>query len=220
MNSTSPASRLTSEDRALIQAIGSRLRHIIQGRDVEIQDVDRRDELGVLANMVNRAAKELRNSRRRDEQQRREIEQRLEELRAANETQQQLLSTIKELSTPILNIYQGILLLPIVGVLDSARAAHAINTLLERISAAHAQVVILDITGVPVIDTQVANVLLQASRAAGLLGSRVILCGISPEVAQVVISLGIDFSALKPTSDLQAALVYALHLVNRHIAKQ
>ena len=181
-------------------------------------DIDRRDELGILANMINRVAKELRNSRRRDAEQRRELEQRLAELHGAYATQHQLLATIKELSTPVLSIYEGVLLLPVVGFLHSARAAHIIGALLEKISATSAQVLILDITGVPTIDTQVANVLLQAARAAALLGSRVILCGISPEVAQVVVSLGIDLSTLRPSSDLQSALQQALQLVGHQIA--
>lgn len=217
-NHSSPPSRLTQEDRALIQSLGSRLRAIIHHQDSEPLDIDRRDELGILANMINRVAKELRNSRRRDAEQRRELEQRLAELHGAYATQHQLLATIKELSTPVLSIYEGVLLLPVVGILDSARAAHIIGALLEKISATSAQVLILDITGVPTIDTQVANVLLQAARAAALLGSRVILCGISPEVAQVVVSLGIDLGTLRPSSDLQSALQQALQLVGHQIA--
>lgn len=209
----SPSSRLSAEDRALLQTLGSRLRKIIQHKEFEVVDVDRVDELGILANMVNRVAKELRNSRRRDEQQRQELEQRLAELEAANQRQQLLLATIKELSTPILDIFPGVLLLPIVGALDTARAAYVIEELLQRITASSAQMVILDVTGVGVIDTQVANVLVQAAHAAKLLGAKVILCGISPEVAQVVISLGIDLVALTPCRDLQAALQIAFATV-------
>ena len=210
-------SNLTDEDRSIIQIIGSNLRHIIQGRRIETQEFDRRDELGILANMVNRVSKELYNSRQRDQRQRQEIERQLGELRIAHETQERLLSTIRDLSTPILNIHQGVLLLPIIGFLDSARAEHVISTLLDRIATTQAQVVILDITGVHTLDTQVANVLLQAAQATDLLGARVILCGVSPEVAQVVISLGIDLSTLTPSSDLQAALETALRLTGYRI---
>ncbi|NOK58195.1 MAG: Anti-anti-sigma regulatory factor (antagonist of anti-sigma factor) [Chloroflexi bacterium AL-W] len=207
---------LTDEDRALIQIIGSNLRHIIQGHRIQAQEFDRRDELGILANMVNRVAKELHNSRQRDQRQREEIERQLGELRSAHETQERLLSTIRDLSTPILNIHQGVLLLPIIGFLDTSRAEHVITTLLGRITTIQAHVIILDVTGVHTLDTQVANVLLQAARAVELLGARVILCGISPEVAQVVVSLGIDLSTLTPSSNLQEALATALRLTKKH----
>lgn len=210
---------LTREDRALAQAIGSQLRQLIQGKDVAPLTVHRRDELGILANMVNRVAKELQLSRRRDEQQRRELEQRLAELQEAQAIQTRLTETISELSTPILNIYDGILLLPLVGAIDSARAAQVIDTLLDRIAVTRAQVVILDITGVPSVDTQVASVLLKTAQAAALLGARVILCGITPEVAQVIVGLGIDLMTLTPSSDLRTALVQALHLVGLSICQ-
>ncbi len=220
MNNVSSGSLLTPEDLALIRAIASHLRMIMQGKEIKPLQSDRRDELGILANIVGRAAKELSHSRRRDQQQRQELEQRLAELQSAHEVQQQMLSTIKELSTPILNIYEGILLLPIVGALDTARTNHVIETLLDKISTTRARIVILDITGVSTMDTQVADVLIRAARAAALLGSRVILCGISPQVAQVVVSLGIDLGAMMPAADLQAALLRALGLLGYYIADQ
>lgn len=207
-------SRLSSDDLLLVQALGSRLRSLIGNREFHPIETDRRDELGILAMMVNRVAIELRNSRRQDEQRRRELEQRIEELNVAATNQQRLLDMIKELSTPILSIYDGVLLLPMIGALDTGRTQHMIGALLAQVSQRQAQVVILDITGVPVVDTQVANVLLQAAQATELLGARVILCGISPSVAQVVISLGIDLSGLLPCSDLQAAIALARNAVD------
>jgi len=211
------ASRLSLDDRRLIQAIGSRLRQIIQGVKIDAEDVPRRDELGILANMVNRVAKELYQTRQRDLAQRQEIEQRLEELRLAHTRQEHLLATIRDLSSPVLNIYGGVLLLPIIGALDNERAQHAISTLLEKTAQTRARVVILDVTGAHTIDTHVANVLIQAARAVGLLGAQVIVCGITPEIAQVVVSLGIDLKAMTPMGDLQAALHMALHLLGRRI---
>lgn len=206
-------SQLTREDRLLIQSLANRLRRIVQSEDVETIDVDRRDDLGILANMINRVAKELRNSRRLDAERKHELEARLAELHTAHETEQRLTRTIRELSTPILNIHQGVLLLPLVGVLDSDRASHAIDTLLTRVTEVQARIVILDITGVPTVDTNVANVLIQAARATSLLGARAILCGIRPEVAQVAVNLGINLSALMPCHDLQAAIQRALLLL-------
>lgn len=217
VDQASPATGFSHEDRVLIQTIGNQLRKLLQGQELPPLDVNRRDELGILAGMVNRVARELALSRRRDEQQRRELEQRLAELEAAYATQQQLMETIGQLSTPILDIYAGVLLLPLIGTIDSARAARIIETLLERIAATRARIVILDITGVVAIDTHVAGVLLKTAQAAALLGARVILCGIAPEVARVIVGLGVDLSQLTPASDLRAALVEALEALNLHI---
>lgn len=216
---SSEAPRLRLEDRRLVQSIGSRLRRIIQGEQYEIEDTDRRDELGILANLVNRVAKELHFSKQRTIAQHREIENRLEELREAYSRQEVLLSTIQELSSPILNIYDGVLLLPIIGALDSGRANHTISLLLERVSATHAKVVILDVTGAYTIDTQVANALIYASKATRLLGAEIIMCGITPEIAQVVVSLGINLEVMTTRADLQEALGTALQMVGRQITK-
>lgn len=205
-------SALSVDDRALLRRIGSQMRHIIQGKYDEGQDVDRIDELGILANMVNRVARELQLTRERDQQQRQEIERQFAELQQANYTQQHLLQTIIEVSTPALVIYDGILLLPLVGTLDSDRAAYVLTALLNRIEQVKAKVVILDITGANMVDTHVANLLLGSARAVALLGARVILCGITPETAQVVVNLGIDLSSLTTCGDLRAALIIALRL--------
>jgi len=213
-------SQLTREDRLLIQSLANRLRRILLDQEIDMVEIDRRDELGVLASMVNRVAKELRNTRRHNAERQQELEARLAELHQAHETQQRLARTIKELSTPILNIYEGVLLLPLIGVLDGERASHAITTLLMRITEMQGRIVILDITGVPTVDTNVANVLMQAAQAASLLGARVILCGIRPEVAQVAVNLGINFSTLTPCHDLQAAIQQALLLTGGQIARR
>jgi rsbT co-antagonist protein RsbR len=119
-------------------------------------------------------------------------------------------SAIQELSTPIIPMYEGILVLPIVGSIDSHRAGQIMEGLLEGISAHTADVVILDITGVPVIDTGVANYLLQSARAARLLGSTVVLVGIGAEIAQTVVQLGIDMAGIVTRANLQSGIEFAL----------
>ncbi len=203
---------ISAEDRALIRRIGSQLRQIIRGVYNDVQDVDRLDELGILANMANRVARELQLSRERDQRQ-------LEELRQAHITQQQLLETIAEVSTPALTIYDGVLLLPLIGALDSTRAQQLLATLLERTEQTQARVVILDITGANMIDTHVANALLNAARAVALLGAKVIICGITPETAQVVVNLGIDLSSIITCGDLQAALTLGLRASGYRITR-
>jgi len=119
-------------------------------------------------------------------------------------------SAIQELSTPIIPMYEGILVLPVVGSIDSHRAGQIMEGLLEGISAHSADVVILDITGVPVIDTGVANYLLQSARAARLLGSTVVLVGIGAEIAQTVVQLGIDMTGIVTRANLQSGIEFAL----------
>jgi rsbT co-antagonist protein RsbR len=120
---------------------------------------------------------------------------------------------IIELSTPVIQVWQGILTLPIVGAIDSPRAAKITEDLLERIVARQARVVIMDITGVPLVDTGVANRLLKTVRAASLLGARCLLVGIRPEIAQTVVHLGVDLSGIETCADLQSGLERAFGMV-------
>lgn len=124
---------------------------------------------------------------------------------------------ILELSTPIVPMLEGVLVLPLVGSIDTARAGQIMETLLEAIGQYHAQVVIIDITGVPVVDTGVANHLLQVAQAAGLLGAECVLVGISPEVAQTIVSLGVNLSRILTRRDLQSGVEYALRRTGKRI---
>jgi rsbT co-antagonist protein RsbR len=130
------------------------------------------------------------------------------------ESQQQ---TIRELSTPILPLYEGILVLPLVGAIDSFRAGQMMERLLTTIAERQADIVILDITGVPVIDTAVANYLLQTARAAQLIGAHVILVGIGPEIAQTMVQLGVDVSSIEVGATLQSGIDLALRRMGRAI---
>jgi rsbT co-antagonist protein RsbR len=123
-------------------------------------------------------------------------------------------SLLEEISVPVIQVWESILLLPLIGVIDSRRATQVLEGLLESIGRAHAQVVILDITGVPVVDTSIASYLVQAMQAAQLLGCQSILVGISPEIAQTLVGLGIDFSQIRTLATLQSGLDYALKRLN------
>jgi rsbT co-antagonist protein RsbR len=123
----------------------------------------------------------------------------LAELRASE-------AAVQELSAPILPILPGVLVAPLIGAMDSDRAALFARNLLGAIERQGARRVIFDITGVPVVDTNVAATLLQAAAAAGLLGARVALVGIRPEVAQTLVALGVGFEAMTPYADLQEAV--------------
>ncbi|MFV9507165.1 MAG: PAS domain S-box protein [Oscillochloridaceae bacterium umkhey_bin13] len=119
-------------------------------------------------------------------------------------------AALRELSTPLMPIADGVVALPLIGSIDSARAQQIVETLLTGVVERRAATVILDITGVPVVDTQVANVLLQATQATKLLGARVVLTGIRPEVAQTLVGLGIDLSGIITLASLQHGIAWAL----------
>lgn len=131
-------------------------------------------------------------------------------LQAASQAQERLLETVRELSTPAIPIYDGILVLPLVGNIDTGRASQVMEAVLNGIAREHASVVIVDVTGVPIIDTGVANHLVQVTQAAQLLGARCMLVGIKPEVAQTLVQLGVDLSSIVTRSDLQAGVAFAL----------
>lgn len=117
-------------------------------------------------------------------------------------------AALAELSTPLIPISDRVMVMPLIGSVDSRRAQQVIDTLLSGIAANHAASVILDITGVPVVDTQVANALLRAAQAVRLLGAQVVLTGIRPEVAQTLVSLGTDLSGITTRSSLQSGIAY------------
>ncbi len=109
---------------------------------------------------------------------------------------------IRELSTPVLQFREGMLLLPLVGIIDSARARQLTEQLLRAIRLYRAKVVVMDITGVPAIDTKVANHLLQTVEACRLMGAIAIATGLSPEIAQALVALGVDLSKIRTVGDL------------------
>ena len=113
---------------------------------------------------------------------------------------------IRELSTPVLQIRDRLLLLPIIGVIDTHRARLITESLLKAIRANRAKVVVMDITGVATIDSKVANHLIQTVTAAKLMGAAVIVTGLSADVAQSLVALGIDLAKLNTVGDLQGGM--------------
>jgi rsbT co-antagonist protein RsbR len=118
-------------------------------------------------------------------------------------------AALAELSTPLIPISDAVMVMPLIGAVDSRRAQLVLEALLEGVASSHALVAILDITGVPVVDTQVANALLRAAQAVKLLGAQVVLTGIRPEVAQTLVGLGADLSGIVTCGSLQTGIAYA-----------
>lgn len=125
--------------------------------------------------------------------------------------------TIRDLSTPILPVYEGIIVVPLVGVIDSYRATQIMEHLLQSITTYQSDIVIVDITGVPFVDTNVMNYLLQTARAVRLVGAQIVLVGISADVAQTIVQLGADLSNISTLANLQESLQYALQQMRRRI---
>ena len=126
---------------------------------------------------------------------------------------------ILELSTPVLQLREGLLILPIIGILDSQRARQLTEQLLNSIRNNRAKVAVVDITGVAAVDSKVANHLLQTAEAARLMGATVILTGLSAEVAQSLVSIGVDLSRLITVGDLQGGIVEADRLLGVRVVR-
>ena len=128
------------------------------------------------------------------------VQQQLKTIRA----QQRLL--VERLDTPILTVWEGVLVLPVIGDVDAERSARITETALAAIDAEEARWLILDVTGVGVIDTETASNFLRVAQAVEILGARCLLAGVRPEVAQALVALGIDLRRLSTQRDLHQAL--------------
>jgi len=124
---------------------------------------------------------------------------------------------LQELSAPLIPVMDKITIMPLVGTIDTERAKSIMENILEGVMAHKAEVVLVDITGVPVVDTMVAHHIIQAAEAVRLIGARCILVGIRPEIAQTIVSLGIDLSEFITKSSLQKGFKTALQITNRKI---
>ncbi len=124
-----------------------------------------------------------------------------------------------ELSTPVVKLWDGILALPMIGTLDSARTQVVMESLLHRIVETGAEVAIIDITGVPTVDTLVAQHLLKTVTAIRLMGAEAIISGIRPQIAQTIVHLGVDLQGVTTKANLADALAVALERTGQIIVK-
>lgn len=126
---------------------------------------------------------------------------------------------ILELSTPVVQLWQGILALPLIGSVDTARSQQIMEDLLTRITETGSTMVIMDITGVPIVDTAVAKHLLQTVAAARLLGAESVIVGVSSRIAQTIVHLGIDLSEVVTRTSMARGLEYALARTGHKVVK-
>ncbi|MFT3936175.1 MAG: STAS domain-containing protein [Chitinophagaceae bacterium] len=126
---------------------------------------------------------------------------------------------IAEISTPVIRVWDGILALPIIGTLDSSRTQVIMESLLNEIVATGSSITILDISGVPAVDSLVAQHLLKTVGATRLMGAECIVSGIRPEIAQTIVHLGIDLSGIITKASLASALQHAFKVLNLQVKK-
>ena len=124
-------------------------------------------------------------------------------------------AAIRELSTPVIRVYERVLLLPLVGAVDSHRAQQIMESVLSNVVEAQARCIIIDIAGVPVVDTRVADHLLKTAAAVRLLGAEVVLTGITAQVARTMVQLGLDVSSMHTVSRLSDGIELALSMVGK-----
>jgi len=145
------------------------------------------------------AVRDIRNRKRREETIRRQAEE------------------ILEISTPTLRVWDGVLVAPLIGTLDSQRSQRLVDALLNAIVASGSEIALVDITGVPTIDTQTAHHLIETISAVRLLGAEVILTGVRPSIAQTLVHLGIDLSGITTRASLATGLRVALEMIEASI---
>jgi PAS domain S-box-containing protein len=153
---------------------------------------------------MGRIVHDLSDQMRKDQEMLALKEQMIEAQRAA----------LHELSSPLIPLSSEVVLMPLIGSVDSQRAQQIMETLLEGVARYKAGTAIVDITGVSVVDTQVANALIQAAQAVRLLGAQVILTGIGPTMAQTLVHLGADLSSIITRGSLQSAIAFAMNKMN------
>jgi len=168
--------------------------HTSLQRERELEHVRESQEL-----VITERTAAVQHALRDVEQREAHLTQTLAELRASQQA-------VQELSAPVIPVLAGVLVAPLIGALDGVRAAMLTDNLLRAVEQQHTQYVIFDITGVPIVDTHVAQVLIQTTSALRLLGASVLLVGIRPEVAQTMVALNIDLGAVVTYADLREAI--------------
>lgn len=175
------------------------------------------DALAGLEMGINFLIVDLRTAAKQTREQQDALLAQQRELEAKLATIEQQADAIRELSTPVIEIWDDIIVLPIVGVVDSQRTADIMENLLKSIVDKQAACAIIDVTGVEVVDTRTADHLLRVTRAARLLGTRCVLTGLSPAVAQTLVAVGTEMTELVTLRNLKAGLLYCIQFTSKKL---
>ncbi|MGZ3421532.1 MAG: STAS domain-containing protein [Polyangiales bacterium] len=176
------------------------------------------DALSGLEIGINFLIVDLRSTAKANEEQRNALMTQQRELEAKLLTIEQQAAAIRELTTPVMEIWDDVLVLPIVGVVDTRRSMDIMNNVLEKIVERQSKCVIIDVTGVEMVDTKTADYLLKVFRAANLLGTRCVLTGLSPAVAQTLVEIGADLTEIRTLRNLKAGLLDCLRFLKGQAA--
>ena len=177
--------------------------------DLRIES-DIEDDFSGVEQAINLLIEDLTHELRKSNQMKAEMEDKLRKIQEQQKTILQQQEDLMELSSPVSKVWENILILPVIGTLDSQRTQIMMENLLQKIVSTGCTTAILDITGVPTVVTPVANHLLKKVTAARLLGAECIVSGISPAIAQTIVHLGISLTNILTKATLQDAMIYAL----------
>lgn len=209
---------MSQEDTAQFKVSSDRLEAIIEALSYASVDefdscltllqrsTDVRDEFSELETAFSIFVRELAEAKRELNRALVQAEAVNRELEGKLETIEMQQAAIRELSTPIIEVWAGVLCLPVVGVVDSQRSAEMTETLLETIVAKQARMAIVDITGIDVMDTKTADHFIKMARAVRLLGAECIVSGINPGIAQTLTHIGVDLTGVRTLRSLRDAL--------------
>lgn len=168
------------------------------------------DDLTGIEQAINLLIDDLTHELKKSLKMKDDLEEKLRKIQEQQKTILKQQEDLMELSSPVSKVWENILILPVIGTLDSQRTQIMMENLLQKIVSTGCTTAILDITGVPTVDTQVANHLLKTVTAARLLGAECVVSGISPAIAQTIVHLGINLTNILTKATLQDAMIYAL----------
>jgi rsbT co-antagonist protein RsbR len=223
-----------SEDNHQVAVTSERLQRVIQALSfASVDEFDQcitllgeseeQDEFRELETAFTIFVQELAEAKQQETRARMRAENANRELEAKLETIEMQQAAIRELSTPIIEVWSGVLCLPVVGVVDSQRSAEMTETLLEMIVSKQARTAIVDITGIDVMDTKTADHFIKMARAVRLLGAECVISGINPGIAQTLTHIGVDLTGVKTMRNLRDALQFHLRETEQlaaHVKKE
>jgi len=196
--------------KARIERIEDVLSSVAAGEfDLRVES-DLEDDLTGVEQAINLLIDDLTHELKKSQRLRQEMEEKLQKIQEQQKTIMQQQEDLMELSSPVSKVWDNILILPVIGTLDSQRTQIMMENLLQKIVSTGCTTAILDITGVPTVDTQVANYLIKTVTAARLLGAECIVSGISPAIAQTIVHLGINLTNILTKATLQDAMIYSM----------
>lgn len=181
----------------------------LDGRVEVTKDID--TPLGALFAGINEMIESLRVERAKNRAYQTDLEEKLA-------TIEQQRAAIRELSTPVMEVWEGVLCLPVVGIVDSVRSAQMTDVLLQAIAEKRTRCAIVDITGIEVMDTRTADHFLRMAKSVRLLGAQCFLTGLSPAIAQTVVHIGVDLQGVQTHRSLRDGLRY--WVARRHAQKE